>query len=94
MQDKQNSEYNSLEKKFYDLEKKMENKLDTIYKHKVVQLTLKILILSSISALIFFRSGQNRDISLWIIGIYILLVSILELLELEELRFFLKDKNK
>lgn len=80
-----------LETKFLSFEKKVNKKLETIYRYKTVQLTIKVLILSSLSAWIFLRSGKNRDASLWIIGIYVLLVSVLELIELEELRFFLSS---
>lgn len=90
----QDRKYEDLENKLSDFEEKITSKLDKLYKYRIVQLTLKVLILSSISALIFFRSGKNRDISLWIIGLYILAVSVLELVELEELRYFFKDKNK
>lgn len=91
--DEQENRLSLLENKFIGLEKKVNRKLETIYKYKTVQLTIKVLILSSLSAWIFLRSGKNRDSSLWIIGIYVLIVSVLELIELEELRFFLSNSK-
>lgn len=85
---------NIIEKKLLVFEETVNKKIEKLYKYKTVQLTLKVLILSSLSVLIFFRSGKNRDISLWIAGIYVLFVSVLELIELEELRFFLKESDK
>ena len=43
--------YEELEKKLASFEEKITNKLDKLYKYRIVQLTLKVLILSSISAL-------------------------------------------
>ena len=76
------------------MEERVDNKLKVLFKYKTVQLTLKIITFTAIACLLFVRSSQHHDLSLWFIGLYMTLVALSELFELEELRFYLKDNKK
>lgn len=83
-----------LQDALYDLEERMNNKLRILFKYKTVILTLKIIIFTSMACLLFVRSGKNHDIYLWFIGIFMTIMAVAELFELEELRFYIKDNKK
>jgi hypothetical protein len=83
-----------LQNTVFMMEERVDNKLKVIFKYKTVQLTLKIITFTAIACLLFVRSSQHHDISLWFIGLYMTLVALSELFELEELRFYLKDSKK
>jgi len=77
-----------------ELEERLEKKIRELYKYKKAQLVVKIITLTSISVLLFTRSGRHHDIYLWFIGLYILLVALGEFFDLEELRFYQKEESK
>jgi hypothetical protein len=76
------------------MEERMDNKLKVLFKYKTVQLSLKIITFTAIACLLFVRSSYHHDIILWFIGIYMTLVALSELFELEEIRVYLKDSKK
>ena len=83
-----------LQNTVFMMEERVDNKLKVLFKYKTVQLTLKIITFTAIACLLFVRSSQHHDISLWFIGLYMTLVALSELFELEELRFYLKETKK
>ena len=76
------------------IEERLNNKIDVLFKYKKIQITLKIVIFTSLSCLTFVRSGKSHDIYLWMMGIFLSLIALSEFFELEELRFYFKDNKK
>ena len=75
------------------LEERLNNKISVLYKYKQAQLTLKIVIFTAISCILFVRSGKGHDIYLWFLGIFMALIALSEFFELEEFRFYSKDNK-
>ena len=85
----------SFEQSLSEVEERLEKKIKELYKYKKAQLVVKIITLTSISILLFTRSGKHHDMYLWFIGLYMLLIALGEFFDLEEIRYFQKEeKNK
>jgi hypothetical protein len=83
-----------LQNTVFMMEERVDKKLKVLFKYKTVQLTLKIITFTAVACLLFVRSSYHHDLSLWFIGLYMTLVALSELFELEEVRFYLKDNKK
>ena len=88
------TEIEELKKTVQELEEKFNEKVDTLYKYKRVQITIKIITFIAISCLMLMRSGKIHDIYLWCIGFYMMLLATAELFSLEEIIFIHKENKK
>lgn len=82
----------SFEMMLNESENRMNQKINYIFRYKKVQITLKILLLTGLSCILFSRGGEYEDMYLWFNGIFLLVIALSELFDLEEFKHQTKQK--